>query len=163
MKGSITKYTIQGSSRPKWRYRLRVGTDDDGKELREGRGGFAKEAGARDAMRDRIDEIIRQRNTPEEAPKPPETTLPEWLPHWINTYAVQNCQPKTIERYTQLITYITRAGNSELAAVAETPISLLRHAPLESALLALMREPGSAANISLRVPCGMWPGFSRSP
>jgi integrase len=142
MKGSITKYTIQGSSRPKWRYRLRVGTDDDGKELREGRGGFAKEAEARDAMRDRIDEIIRQRNTPQEAPKRPEMTLREWLPHWINTYAVQSCQPKTIERYTQLITYITRAGNAELGAVTETPISLLKHAPLESALLALMREPG---------------------
>ncbi len=142
MKGSITKYTVKGSSRPKWRYRLRVGKDEAGNELRVGEGGFAKEGEARDAMRDRINEIIRQRNTPEEAPKPPEMTLREWLPHWIGTYAVQTCQPKTIERYAQLITYITKAGNTELTAVAETPISLLKHAPLESALLALMREPG---------------------
>lgn len=141
VKGSITKYTIKGSSRPRWRYRLRIGKDEGGKELRDGRGGFVKEAEARDAMRDRIDEIIRQRNAPEETLKPPETTLREWLAHWMSTYAVQTCQPKTIERYTQLTTYITRAGNAELAALAETPISSLKHAPLESALLALMREP----------------------
>ena len=142
MKGSVTKYTIKGSSRPKWRYRLRIGKDEKGRDLRDGTGGFAKEAEARKAMRDRIDEIIRQRNAPEVAPKRAETILRQWLAHWISTYAVQTCQPKTIERYTQLITYITQAGNGELAAVAETPISSLKHGPLESALLALTQEPG---------------------
>jgi|SRR5579862_3928472 len=142
MKGSITKYTVKGSSRPKWRYRLRIGRDEAGKELREGRGGFAKEAGARDAMRDRIEEIIRQRNTPQEEPKPAEMTLREWLAHWLDTYAVQTCQPKTLERYTQLAAYVTKPVDGELAAVAETPISALKHASLEAALLALLRAPG---------------------
>src|ERR1035438_4406502 len=97
----VTKYTVKGSSRPKWRYRLRLGKDASGKELREGRGGFAKESEALDAMRDRTKEIIEQRNAPPEAakqPKPAEVTLGDWLSRWIATYAVHSCQPKTIER-----------------------------------------------------------------
>jgi integrase len=142
MKGSVTKYIVHGSSRPKWRYRLRLGNDENGRSIREGRGGFAKEGEARDTMRARIEEIIRQRNAPETPPKPTETTLREWLARWISTYAVQTCEPKTIERYAQLIDYITKGKNVELTAVAATPISTLKHGPLESALFALMREPG---------------------
>jgi integrase len=140
MKGSITKYTVTGSSRPKWRYRLRVGKDDAGNSLREGRGGFAKEGEARDAMDDRIKEIKAQRNAPKETPAP-EITLADWLTRWIDMYAVQNCQPKTIERYKQLASYITKTDNAEVATVASTRIAALKHAPLETALLTLMRQP----------------------
>src|ERR1700691_1297087 len=43
MKGSITKYTITGSSRPRWRFRIYTGKDEVGRKLYEGRGGFAIE------------------------------------------------------------------------------------------------------------------------
>jgi hypothetical protein len=103
---------VTRSSRPKWRYRLRVGKDENGNYLREGRGGFAKEGAARDAMRARIDEILARRNAPPETPKAPtlpEPTLTEWLTRWIDTYAVHTCQLKTLERYRQLARYITGA------------------------------------------------------
>ena len=141
MKGSITKYIVRGSSRPKWRYRLRLGKDEGGKELRDGRGGFDKERQARDAMDERIHQIKAQRNAPAETPAP-EITLADWLTRWIDRYAVHTCQPKTIERYKQLASYITKTDNAEVASVASIPISALKHAPLESALLALLRQPG---------------------
>ncbi len=155
MKGSVTKYAVKGSSRPKWRYRLRLGKDASGKELREGRGGFAKESEALDAMRDRTKEIIEQRNAPQVAtqpePKPAEVALGEWLSRWIATYAVHSCQPKTIERYKQLADYIIKAQRKEISTVAATPISALKHATLESALLSLVQQPGKRReHISVR-------------
>lgn len=150
MKGSITKYIVRGSSRPKWRYRLRLGKDGSGKELREGRGGFDKEREARDAMGERIGEIKAQRNAPAETPTL-EITLADWLARWIDRYAVHTCQPKTIERYKQLVSYVTKTDNAEVASVAAIPISALKHAPLESALLALLRQPGKRReHISVR-------------
>jgi Arm DNA-binding domain len=51
MRGSVTKYTVKGSSRPRWRYRIEASKDKHGNRVQEGRGGFAKEGEARDAMR----------------------------------------------------------------------------------------------------------------
>lgn len=155
MKGSVTKYTVKGSSRPRWRYRLRLGKDEGGKELRDGRGGFAKEGEALAAMRDRIKEILEQRNAPPETAtqpaKPADPTLGEWLSRWIATYAVHRCQPKTIERYTQLADYIVKTECQEIAAVAVTPISTLKHSTLEAALLSLLQQKSKRrAHISVR-------------
>ena len=40
-----------------------------------------------------------QRNTPAPAPK---KTLGEWVQQWLDTYALDRCRPKTLERYRQL-------------------------------------------------------------
>jgi len=132
MKGSITKYTVKGSSRPKWRYRIRLGKDESGNRLREGRGGFAKEGEAREAMDKRIQEIKE---------RPPEITLGQWVEKWIETYAVQRCQPKTLERYRQLAQYVISA-ESPIAPVSATPLSALTHREIEPALYALLEAKG---------------------
>jgi integrase len=150
MKGSITKYTVRSSRRPKWRYRLCVGKDSAGKYLYTGRGGFAKEGEARDAMRRRIAEIQVERNAPAQLAAP-EITLTDWLEKWLKTYAVERCQPKTRERYEQLASYIIKSDNGDVAKIATMPISALKHAAMESALLALLRQPGKRrAHISAR-------------
>ena len=87
MQGTISKYAVAGSSKPKWRYRLRLGKDLlTGNYLREGKGGFAKEAEARKAMRDRIDEITAKQSNV--APPPStEITVAEWLTEWLENNA----------------------------------------------------------------------------
>jgi len=43
MKGSVTKYAIKGSSRPRWRYRVDACGDASGRRIQAGAGGFMKE------------------------------------------------------------------------------------------------------------------------
>jgi integrase len=137
MKGSVTKYYVKGSSRPKWRYRLRLGTDENGKELREGHAGFAKEAEARDAMNARIREIATQRNVPPVLGE----TLGEWVRAWLRDYAPQRCTLKTIERYHELAAYVLDATEGEPAKLAAAPLADLDHVLVEAALYALLRMP----------------------
>lgn len=141
MKGSVTKYSVAGSSRPKWRYRLRVGTDESGRELREGRGGFAKEGDAREAMRARIEEIANQKNA--RSPAPDGVTVGEWLTSWIESYAAQRCQRKTVERYRQLARYVTMASVPEIAQFAQTPLVEVRRAQIKLTLFALLKAKGT--------------------
>src|SRR5271155_5394572 len=132
MQGTINKYITAGSSKPRWRYRLRLGKDPlTGIYMREGRGGYAKEGDARTAMRDRIAEITGEQNAPVEPPRPREVALGEWLTRWIDTYAVVRCQGKTIERYRQLATYVTTAKEGELAELARTPLSAVRRSQIK--------------------------------
>lgn len=53
MKGSISKYAVLSSKRPRWRYRIYAGRNEDGSKNYVGRAGFAKEAEAATAMRKR--------------------------------------------------------------------------------------------------------------
>jgi len=47
MKGSVTKYAVKSSSRPRWRYRIAAGKDEEGKRIQQGQGVFSKEREAR--------------------------------------------------------------------------------------------------------------------
>ena len=138
MKGSITKYTIRGSSRPRWRFRIYAGKDETGRKLYEGRGGFAKEGEARTEMQRAMEEI-GQRNTPAPAPK---KTLGEWVQEWLDTYAVDRCQPKTLERYRQLAAYALTAQEGAPSPLAQVPLADLTHQQLEAALYALLKAQG---------------------
>jgi integrase len=138
MTGSVTKYTVSGSSRPKWRYRLRLGKDESGRDLRDGAGGFTKESEALNAMRDRIKEIEAERNA---VAAPQSESLGEWLTKWIDRYGKERCTLKTLERYRQLAGYVTDGGG-ELAAIAKLPLAAVKPAALESALYGLLRAPG---------------------
>jgi hypothetical protein len=60
----------------------------------EGSGGFLKEGGAQRAMENRTKEI-RARDA---APPVSQKNLGDWLQQWLNTYALDRCQPKTLER-----------------------------------------------------------------
>src|SRR5580700_2066885 len=57
MKGSVTKYTIKGSSRPRWRRRIDAGKDEKGHRLQPRLGGFKKESDANNEMRKHMDRI----------------------------------------------------------------------------------------------------------
>ena len=139
MKGSVTKYTVKGSSRPRWRYRIDAGKDAQGHRIQEGRGGFAKEGEARTEMQRHMQEI-QGRSAAAPAPPRHEKTLADWLQTWLDTYAVDHCQPKTLERYRQLANYVT-AAESPIAA-STTPLTELRHTQLESGLYALLKAKG---------------------
>ena len=140
MQGTINKYITAGSSKPKWRYRLRLGRDPlTGIYLREGRGGFAKEGDARAAMRDRIAEITIEKNAPLAAPPPSaEITVAEWLTEWLENNAAQECQHTTVARYRQLAGYITAAdAPKEMIALAAMPLANVRRSQVKLALRAL--------------------------
>jgi integrase len=141
MRGSITKYTIKGSSRPRWRFRIYIGKDDAGKKLYDagaGTAGFLKEGDARKEMRKRMDEIATRNS----ALPVPEKTLGEWLHQWLDTYAHDHCQPKTLERYRQLARYVLVAPAGEASALAQTSLRDLAHQQLESQLYALLKAKG---------------------
>jgi integrase len=138
MKGSIDKYSVKGSSKPRWRYRVYTGKDETGKKLYETQAAFAKEGDAYDAMQKRMGEIATRTN----AAPPPEKTLTEWLQTWLDTYAVNRCQPKTLERYRQLARYVTEPTTNEVKAIATAPLAMLKPAILEAGLYALLKIPG---------------------
>jgi hypothetical protein len=59
---------------------------------------------------------------------------------WLDTYAPDRCQPKTLERYRGLVAYVN--GDAPCATIAQTLLGELRHAPIEAALYALLRAKG---------------------
>jgi hypothetical protein len=110
MKGSIDKYTTKGSSKPHWRYRIYLGKNEHGKKLWGARAGFEKQAEALDAMRKRIDEL-RASTDLATAPPTQNKTLGGWLEVWFDTYALDCCEPKTIERYRELADYLLKESD----------------------------------------------------
>ena len=82
MKGCLTKYVVKGSSRPKWRYRVYTGKNEDGKKQFEGRAAFEKQADAAFAMRQHLEEL-RTRSTGGNAATP--ISLGPWLEKWLDT------------------------------------------------------------------------------
>jgi integrase len=140
VKGSVTKYTVNGSSRPRWRYRIDAGKDQ-GHRIQQGRGGFAKEGEARIKMQRHMQEIQGRSAAAPAAPRH-EKTLADWLQIWLDTYAVDHCQPKTLERYRQLAAYLTETSDGTPSPLAETPLQDLSHMQLETALYGLLKAKG---------------------
>jgi integrase len=138
MKGSIEKDNTKGSKKPRWRYRIYLGRNVGGKKLWDSKAGFAKQAEASEAMRTRIEELEREKTQPASAEH---QTLGQWLALWLDTYAVDRCQPKTLERYQQLAKYITGDGE-EPSDLAKAPLPSLSHQQLELALFNLLKAKG---------------------
>ena len=133
MTGSIGKYSVKGSSRPRWRYRIYVAKDATGKWQREGKGGFGKEAEANEAMQ--LHMLTLKTRSAAVSPAGPIWTLTTWVHHWLDHYGPTRCQPKTLERYRELAAYIA-------PDLGEVPLLRLTHTDLESALFALLKVPG---------------------
>lgn len=142
MKGSVTKYTVKGSSRPRWRFRICVGKDDQGRYLYEGLGGFAKQGDCENSMREYIDAFNSRSTAPVTPLQSPEILFGEWLGKWLDHYAIHTCQPKTMERYRQLAAYITSATEGEIAVLANLPLSAIGRKDVKQALFALLRLKG---------------------
>jgi hypothetical protein len=138
MKGSIDKYTTKGSSKPHWRYRIYLGKNEHGKKLWGARAGFEKQAEALDAMRKRIDEL-RASTDLATAPPTQNKTLGGWLEVWFDTYALDCCEPKTIERYRELADYLLKESDGMPSVLAKIPLPDLKHTHLEPAFFALLK------------------------
>jgi integrase len=135
MTGSVTKYDVAGSSRPRWRYRIYTGKDDRHQKQYEGKAGFLKEGDARTAMNARFVELADRIADP----PPTKLTLGDWLQQWLDTYASKRCQPKTLERYHQLSLYLLDSVVGELSSLAKKDLSEVNHQQLEAALYGLLR------------------------
>lgn len=131
MTGSIDKYAVKGSSKPRWRYRISLGRDGAGRRLYDAKAGFEKEGEAAKAMRDRIRQLER------EAGKPADVSFGNHLQQWLDGHATQRCAPKTLERYRQLVGYIpadSTLRTTDLRGV--TPLEL------ETMFFDLLKAPG---------------------
>ena len=153
MNGSISKYKVTGSSRPRWRYRIEVGTDADGKRIQQGKGGFKTQADTENALKAHIEDLqaraVAEFQAAIAAATPKPKTLRSWLAEWFDTYAPDKCSPKTLERYRGLSEYVFAIG--PFSEVADAPLPELKHAPIEAALYALLRAKGQRrAHISAR-------------
>jgi integrase len=137
VKGCIDKYSTKGSSKPHWRYRIYRGKDAAGKKQFVIKAGFKKQGEAEDAMRAAMAEL-EAKDKMEPVPK---KTLGEWLRTWLETYAADRCQPKTLERYQQLAAYILNAPEGPVQ-LSEVDLADLTHTKIESALYGLLKLPG---------------------
>jgi hypothetical protein len=139
MKGCLTKYVVKGSSRPKWRYRVCTGKNKQGKKQFEGRAAFEKQADAASAMRQHLEEL---RTRAAGVNTGTQISLGAWVEKWLDTYAVDRCQPKTLERYHQLAIYLMKAPDGNASAFAQTSLADVTHVQIETALFSLLKAKG---------------------
>ncbi|MFN7939868.1 MAG: site-specific integrase [Bryobacteraceae bacterium] len=136
----MSKYSVAGSSRPKWRYRIFRGRDAGGKAIYEGKGGYDKKGEAEAAKRAQIEELERPRiEMPPPMPRKEAIPLQLWVATWIANDATRNCTPKTVERYRTLAAYLDSPSIPEIASLAATPISEIRRPALRAAFHAMLR------------------------
>src|ERR1017187_10798025 len=76
------------------------------------------------------------------APPVPGKNVGEWLQQWLDTYALDRCQPKTLERYRQLAAYLLKTSSGEPSALAQTPLADLTHQQLEATFYGLLKAKG---------------------
>jgi len=81
----------------------------------------------------------------------PKNTLGEWLRTWLDTYAVDRCQPKTLERYRQLAACILDAPEGPVQ-LWDVDLADLSHTRIEAALFGLLKLPESVENLSRPEP-----------
>jgi integrase len=93
-------------------------------------------------------ESIRSLLSPEDVTESP--TLAAWLDRWLDEFATDRCQSKTLERYRELARYVTDGPSSQLCGIATRPLSTLTHRNLESALRSLVGAPGARKALSVR-------------
>jgi integrase len=89
-------------------------------------------------MAKRIDEFLARTAAPPVSGK----KLGDWLQQWLDTYAPDRCQPKTLERYRQLAAYVVKTLSDEPSALSLTPIADLTHQQLEAMLYGLLKAKG---------------------
>lgn len=138
MKEGIDKYGVAGSSRPKWRYRVRLGKDPiTGKLKRISGAGFDTEGEAVTAREKKLEEIKNENSA---VPVPPSTdiTVAGWLAQYVDEVAPGECEHTTVQRYRQLAGYITAPDAPPLMiALAATPLVSIDKTQLKPALLTL--------------------------
>jgi integrase len=137
--GSVWRYTTRNGSRL-WRFQFE--TDSlEGKRQRFSRAGFPTRGDARNALNTAIKDYQERKALPVEPPLPKET-IADWMRTWLRDYGPEHCQPKTLERYHGLASYVLDATEGEPAQLAATPLAEVDHKIVEAALRALLRMKG---------------------
>ena len=146
--GSVWKYVARNGERL-WRFQFE-GDSVDGRRQRLSRAGFSTRGDARNALDDAIKNYATSKAMPAAAP-PPRETLAEWVRTWLRDYGPERCQPKTLERYNGLASYILDATEGEPAQLAATPLADVGHKQVELALRALLRMKAKrVAHLSIK-------------
>lgn len=134
--GSVWKYIARHGARL-WRYQFE-GDPVESKRHRFSKAGFATRNEALNALRDAIKNYGERKATPAEQPTPKET-LADWVRIWLRDYAPERCQPKTLERYLGLASYVLDAREGEPAQLAAMSLEKVDHRIVETALRALLQ------------------------
>lgn len=134
--GSVWKYIARSGERL-WRFQFE-GDPIEGRRQRLSRAGFSTRADALKALDAAIGDF-EQRKQFKSQPAPTQDTLAEWVRTWLRDYGPERCQPKTLERYRGLASYILDATEGEPAQLAATPLEAVGHKQVELALRALLR------------------------
>jgi integrase len=109
MKGTIIEHTPKRGKKT-FGYSLFLGRDENGKQLRQVKRGFAREKDAHEALRKAIEEHERTPTTERAVP-----TFREFFERWHTECVKRECAPKTAERYHELGQYAVRLfGNVPL-------------------------------------------------
>jgi integrase len=93
MTGSITK---QGKN--SWRITVELGTNSEGKRLRQ----YSTTRGRKKDAQDKLNELIGNANKGM-IPSSGKTTLADYLKNWLDTDVRANCAPRTVESYESTI------------------------------------------------------------
>ena len=73
----------------------------NGKRIQEYKSGFARKSDASHALRKRLNE-----KDAGEIVKPAPTSIGSFMEEWFKEYAERQCEPKTVERYREMIAYM---------------------------------------------------------
>jgi len=99
MDGTVYKQLLP-SGRIVWRFEITTGKDENGKPLRIRKGGFARKGDAEDE-KNKVLRQLAQGQVVKAAPK----TFADLMQEWFREHAERHCQPKTVERYRELVAY----------------------------------------------------------
>jgi integrase len=103
MTGTVYKRMLP-SGAVTWAYSIYLGKDEQGKQIRKFKGGFATKREAEDERNIALHDLQNGLSL-----KPAPTTLREFLDEWLDQHASRKCTPKTVERYRQLLDYLQPA------------------------------------------------------
>jgi len=147
--GCMDKYSVKGS-KPKWRYRISAGFDPvTATRRRPSQGDFTTETECELAMDAHIARLRKELNGEGPVAKPLDKDehenmpLCDWVIRRIEEYASATCEESTLERYRQLLRYLTENPEEKIRTIASTPLKSVQwmHNELEWALLKLYKQP----------------------
>jgi integrase len=100
MTGTVYKRVLP-SGAVTWAYSIYLGKDEQGRQIRKFKGGFATKREAEDERNIALNDLRSGLSL-----KPAPTTLRQFLDEWLDQHASRKCSPKTVERYRQLLDYL---------------------------------------------------------
>ncbi len=124
MKGTIISHQPKQGKKT-FGFSLFLGRDENGKQLRQVRRGFAREKDAEEALRAAIEEHGKAPATPGNVEK----SLNELFAEWMQNHVQRECTPRTAEAYQEQGAYVLRKiGGTSLQKVTRNLMEDTIHA-----------------------------------